>query len=356
MANISTEWSDAFVAKHSLSTLDDLVYLVSHQDWEKEIEELVNQVPSLARSRIVIARFRSAFEIGREALKQAAAPASKAFDPDEPLPESTFQSLNQDWQRRYNLQLEPAMEPSEALRSRLYREFKKSQLTVIEARKIKSVIALAQPKVHETVSLGDKIHLEFDKETGITIRSTVEYYLQLRVLAHAMAWAGNYQVDYEGSKHWMMDLSTALSYADGALRDCMDYGSGSLIWISRSDVLTRGKMASYVRRGYPASVALKQAWKDCHLEWRAPIAVPAVRTGSPAGASPAKRKLADPPAAEPPRRRLKTDAHQTISMVKGGRRICKMWNDGRGCSNGSCADLHGCDVKLPSGKPYALAT
>ena len=57
--------------------------------------------------------------IGREALRQAAAPATKSVDLDEPLPEATMKSLNQDWARRYNLQLDPSLEPCEALRSRL---------------------------------------------------------------------------------------------------------------------------------------------------------------------------------------------------------------------------------------------
>ena len=38
-----------------------------------------------------------------------------------------------------------------------------------------------------------------------------------------------------------------------------------------------------------------------------------------------------------------------VSMIKGGKRICKKYNDGRGYSG--CDDVDGCDVKLPSGKP-----
>ena len=58
---------------------------------------------------------------------------------------------------------------------------------------------------------------------------------------------------------------------------------------------------------------------------------------------------AGPPA--PKRRQVKQDSHQTISMLKGGVRLCKPWNDGRGCSNMKCPQVHKCDVKLPSGKP-----
>ena len=48
-------------------------------------------------------------------------------------------------------------------------------------------------------------------------------------------------------------------------------------------------------------------------------------------------------------RHLKGDKHTTISMLKGGKRICKAFNDGRGCKGG-CGAEHVCDVKLPNGK------
>ena len=164
MADVKPDWAKDFLAKHQVATLDDSVYAVSHDTWEKGVEALVGQVPTLKDNMIALARFRSAFDIGREALRQAAAPAAKSSDLDEPLPEATLKSLNQDWVRRYNLQLDPSMEPSEALRSRLYRELRKGQLTVIEARGVKSVIAIAQPRTQGSVTLGDNLHLEFEKE------------------------------------------------------------------------------------------------------------------------------------------------------------------------------------------------
>lgn len=163
MADVKPDWAKDFLAKHQVATLDDSVYAVSHDTWEKGVEALVGQVPTLKDNMIALARFRSAFDIGREALRQAAAPAAKSSDLDEPLPEATLKSLNQDWVRRYNLQLDPSMEPSEALRSRLYRELRKGQLTVIEARGVKSVIAIAQPRTQGSVTLGDNLHLELKK-------------------------------------------------------------------------------------------------------------------------------------------------------------------------------------------------
>ena len=356
VANIQQEWAQDFITKHKLVTLDDYIYSVAHDTWEKGVETLVSQVPTLRDNMIALARFRSAFDIGREALRQAAAPATKSVDLDEPLPEATMKSLNQDWARRYNLQLDPSLEPCEALRSRLYREFRKGQLTVIEARKVKSVITVAQPKTQGSVTLGDNLHLEFEKEEGIPIKSCVEYYLQMRVLAHALAWAGNYQVDYEGGRHWMMDLSTVLGYVDVALRNCIEFAGGSMLWLQRNDVLTRGKLATYVNRGMPGSVAMKQALHETHLEWRSPLAAPLVVSSGSVSPGTTKRKQESSPlpVGEAPTKRprtLKADRWPTVSMIKGGKRLCKPYNDGRGCSNSQCDQMHACDVKLPNGKP-----
>lgn len=50
-----------------------------------------------------------------------------------------------------------------------------------------------------------------------------------------------------------MDLTTALAYCDKAMQDTFAFGQGSLAWLERNDLLTRGKMATYIRRGYTAA-------------------------------------------------------------------------------------------------------
>ena len=83
---------------------------------------------------------------------------------------------------------------------------------------------------------------------------------------------------WEGHPILMMELSAALGYADKALRDTMDYGKGSLVWLQRNDVLARGKMATLVRRGTPAGVALGEAVREAHLEWRSRSIQPAMES------------------------------------------------------------------------------
>lgn len=63
VANIQQEWAQDFITKHKLVTLDDYIYSVAHDTWEKGVETLVSQVPTLRDNMIALARFRSAFDI-----------------------------------------------------------------------------------------------------------------------------------------------------------------------------------------------------------------------------------------------------------------------------------------------------
>lgn len=352
-ANLEQPWQDEFVKRHNIATLDDFVYMVTQSDWERSISEMVDSCPGLKSNRVVLSRFKAAWESGSNAVKQASQPISKggADQLDELLPESTISSVSREFHTRYGLELDAALEPSDALRSRVYREFRKSTMTVIDARKIKSIIMQAAPKLQESVSLPGGLKLEFDRDLQADLHTAVSYYWALRVLAYAWAWSGNYRVrDFDGKERLFLNLADSLNYADHALRQCMEFGQGSVLWMQRNDVLTRGKMAGLIRRGYTGGSALAEALRQCHLEWRSPAMQPVPelkstkRPPEPTGGPP------QPGAPGPAKRarQLKTDQFVTISMIKGGKRICKKWNDPRGCSG--CDDLHVCDVKLPSGK------
>ena len=345
-ALVKEEWQAAYNTFHSITTLDDFIYMVDGETWETSLTQLVEAVPALKGNRIAMARFKSSFEAGRLALRQAATPATKSEDIGEVLPDGTMQLLNSEWTKRYHLAFEASLEPSEQLRSRIYREWRKGNMSVLDVKKIRSVLSMATPRTQESVQLPGGLVLGFDKEVLTTTRTVTDYYFSLRVLAHAWAWAGNYNVSYEGNTILMCELSVALGYVDKALKETMEFGRGSLAWLQRNDLLTRGKMATLVRRGYPAGVALTDAVREAHIEWRSPSIQPPLESPS---TPPQKRPLDEPPTLEPKRRQLKGDQHKTVSQVKGGQKLCKPFNDGRGCPNAKCPNLHACDVRLDSG-------
>ena len=140
-----------------------------------------------------------------------------------PLPDSTVTQMNHDWMHRYNLQFDASIEPSESLRARIYMEFKRGTMSVIEAKKIKSVLHMASPKLNETVDLAGGLQLNFQSESLVAVKSA------MRTLVHAWAWADNFLVkSLDGSSSLMMDLTTALAYCDKAMQDTFAFGQGSL--------------------------------------------------------------------------------------------------------------------------------
>ena len=344
------EWAEAVIKAHKWETLEDFIFSVDEKDVTKAIQTLLDPT-TLKDNRLAQARLRAAYSAGAEAIKQAAQAAKSAEGVDDPLPESTMDQLNRDFRTRYGLIIEATLEPSDALRARVYREFRKRTMSVVPASRIKSVLHQATPRQQDAVKLGEGIQLEFHTEESRTIRNVADYYWSLRTLAYAWAWAGLHQQrGHDGKETVFISLTAALNYADHALHSAMEFGQGSRLWLERNDLLTRTKMASYIRQGYNAWEALQEALRETHLEWRASAiqAVPNEPAVPPKRAAPGASEVV-PPA--PKRRQIKTDAHQTISMLKGGIKLCKPWNDGRGCTNQKCPQVHKCDVKLPSGKP-----
>ena len=128
----------------------------------------------------------------------------------------------------------------------------------------------------------------------------------------------------------------------------MEFGQGSLLWLQRNDNLTRAKMATFVRRGWPAQYALAEALRECHLEWRSPAVQPLLEVPD---TKSVKRPADADLGGEKRPRQIKSDAFRTVSQIKGGARLCKPWNDGRGCRDKSCSALHACDVRLANGQP-----
>lgn len=172
---------------------------------------------------------------------------------------------------------------------------------------------------------------------------------------YAWSWAGSYVTrDIDSKEKTMAPLAITQGYADESLRCCVEFGQSSLLWYQRNDTLTRGKIASLVRRGHTIGSAIPEAWRQTHLEWRSPAMQPMLQ----AVKTPKAPAAVDVDEMGPPAKRarqLKTDAFPTISMLKGGKKICKPHNDGRGCKGG-CGLAHVCDVKLSTGKPCASSS
>ena len=97
---------------------------------------------------------------------------------------------------------------------------------------------------------------------------------------------------------------------------------------------------------------LVEALRETHIEWRSPVISAGFDTPEVKRKKRSSSEDLPPPAARVKRSRaVKSDTFKTVSMIKGGARLCKPWNDGRGCTSANCQSLHQCDVKLASGLP-----
>ena len=124
VANILEDWSDPFIKHHGIETLEDYVYLMPKDTWDTHLHKLVDAVPALRDKPVILARFKAAYESGLQAIRQAGAPASKLSTEamDKLLPESTLTTVARDFKSKYGIDIDPALEPSDTLRSRIYRE------------------------------------------------------------------------------------------------------------------------------------------------------------------------------------------------------------------------------------------
>eukprot|EP00435_Cladocopium_sp_Y103_P063526 s244_g25.t1 len=281
-ANVDAGWAEIFCKQHKVETLDDYVYLMDSKDWERGLRDLLQASSELKDNRIILSRFKAAYENGVTAIKNSQAAPKSEENPDLVLPESTLQAVGKDFFRKYGavgkdffrkygVVLDPHLDPSDALRSRIYKEFRRQTMSVLETRRIKSMMHIAVPKATENIKLSDSLQLQLQEDESVTISTAIEYYFALRTLCNAWAWAGNFEAtEHDGTKKTFLNLSDSQGYADFCLRMTVEVGQGSLQWLSKNDMLTRSRMASLIRRNYTGGAALKEALHQTHLEWRSP--------------------------------------------------------------------------------------
>ena len=154
LARVSDATAALFIQKHKLESLEDFVYVVERASWETSLKELAEAVPELRGDRLVLARLKAAYEAGFAAVHNSQAVEKQdASDLDQPIPDNFFQQLDQEWKRSYNLPIEAHLDPCDSLRGRIWRELRRRTLTLLELRKVRSVIGGSAPLEEETISL-----------------------------------------------------------------------------------------------------------------------------------------------------------------------------------------------------------
>ena len=103
-------------------------------------------------------------------------------DLDEPLGEAQMSQLMADWRKSYDLDMDPQLEPADTLRGRVFREFNRKSMTVLEMRMVKTVVSACVPSTTEVAVLSDSLALQLKREQLSPVKDVVQYYWRLRSL------------------------------------------------------------------------------------------------------------------------------------------------------------------------------
>ena len=309
-----------------------------------------------------------------------------------PLDKTTNLSLDSAWDQRYGrgyFRISPYLHPGYGLLGKVYREFRRTQPTVIRVSKVLSLFMLNKPDIDsEDKEVGEGLFYRVKTSGEVRIRNVPDYYEGLRILGNCYAKCGNYEVaGQDGKKVIFAPFDVNLDYADMALRSAFltnKTPQQRLAWLTEQDHLTRGAMCSLILQGWSQGEALKQAIKEHAIEWK----ISTMRTEQQLVDERDTRFSIWPGAKRPPKGKGKGDKgkgrrtggvyqeSKGASKGKGdrnkvrkdkfakvtpphcthyfGKPICKGFNDGRCTAKGEwdCPkrQQHVCDVRLPNGQ------
>ena len=342
----------AALVELEVDCLSDFVKLTTEAKEREDLKDMADAVESCTDKVTQLSRIRNAWEIAFHTHKLSLPSSSQVVgEPsvpiDDTLPATVTLQLKADWTKRYGEgAFEPHMHlvPSDQLLARLYREFQKGTPTIIPVEKSKSAFVAGQPRTEESVPVGRNVSLHLNESRDPQVRSIVDYYWCLRILAYAVARTGNYQVKdpNDGTKMILYaPLSTNLDYADEALRKALTHNQDqqkATGWRRERDLLTRGIMVAHIRSGMPQGLALTQALLDTKLDWQT--------GGKGAGKQNAWAQVGDPPTKRFRSAESDNDwgAHQQRQerappKKKGEGKgkakdddICRAFNEPRGCT------------------------
>ena len=378
------EWFVVLLKKSGVETLADFVHMFKKGSYEQELDDFCRTAPEAKSDPVALSRARAAWVAGQAALESLAARpggADSRADVEDPLPDPTSRELAANWEARYHVQPDMRVDPADLLVARFYREFRRSSPTVVPVEKARSIFAANRPAAERKLDLGQNLRLELEREPEQSVVKVVGYYFGLRIIANAVAKAGNYLVRSatgEGEVTFA-PLDVNVNYADECLRRASAWsvdGRVATAWLREKDLLTRGTAVMLMRQGLTQGQALRKAQDECRVEWntaprsRAAEPEPRARSRTPRRSrrrrSRAASRLSEPRPTRPAapagpsgggtRSEGKGGGKQrrvTASTAKGGKQICKPFNDDRGCTKQErdCPHkaAHVCDFILPDG-------
>lgn len=88
-ARVEPEWAAAFQAAYKIESLHDYIYHLDAKNWESDLTDLLSKVEKLRNNRLILSRFKAAYESGLAAIKHSQAQPKVDESADAVLPDAT---------------------------------------------------------------------------------------------------------------------------------------------------------------------------------------------------------------------------------------------------------------------------
>jgi len=323
------------------------------------------------KSRLKMA-WRQADAICERALKRQAEGLTEECW-DEPLDPEVVTGINEAFKKAYTWRLfPPERVGTDTLVGRVYREFQAFKPTVYSVAKVKT-LAISQSKpLAAKRRMGNGVTITMDNEDDDEdsgCLSLLHYLMAMEVLGNTWVLCGQHQVTFEN------ELVRFVYWPDVTDYMCKlrTEGCALLLENTESSVITymttveegfRTKAVELTRgdERVPWGKALLRAMKDKESTWDHLLSmltkkrIPTLTPGPSVGAT-QDRSRRDIGGGNSKKRKVKAELKESeyrrtwvTAKWHGSLKMCKKWNDPRGCRN-PCADgcSHTCDVVLSNG-------
>ena len=355
-------------------------------DEAKEVAEhiLAQLDPALDKDRGVVAALKQSWREAEATVQKGLKRASDGLEDsnlDEPLANFVQEELETTFNKYYNWELEAALRGVDSLLGRCKREADSFAPSMFSASKVRTAAQGVRASTSKKHKISDSMILEVedftneyeDAATG-SLRARL---FQYEILATTWSIAGCKEVEYEGKKflycHWQSATKyvrnlrkrtehLTVSFTEASVIEFLvcseEYIRGYAMEATRSRSIRmpwgESLVTAYEKHQYiwqdnknllvPRSGGNHRDERDKYISLeRSPGSSQAQQGKGKGGKGKGKKGGADI---------FKGDLNLcTVRKNARGHEICKMFNDGRGCSK-SCPQgfLHGCDLRVASTK------
>ena len=281
LANVHADIFQVITGGEGIMTLREFVSSWELRNYEHNLTWWIDRnVPSCKGRRVEGSRLKLAWKAGFDRIqnddnltRNGGPSGTKKEDWEDELPSGEKEKLEEAFNNMCHIVLDNPVFPCDPLTNRIWREFRRWQMSVTTTSQMKSLLCDQAPKTSERTQLGEHTTVISELPNAFVPKYVVEHYFGLRTLMNAWGRCGNYLMDSKskpGIHALMMPWDTALNCADRGLRIVTSSGiapSKQLQWWERKDRITRGAIAGLVRQRWPAQEALEKALADTNTDW-----------------------------------------------------------------------------------------